>query len=113
MSSQIEIKNAVIKGTMLGIEDHGIMTCMLYLDFGGSGQGFGGYALDSWDRTLNRRVGTAYGTKFIMRVMEVVGVEKWEKLSGVYVRAKADHSKVYEIGNIIKNDWFNPSSLVI
>ena len=45
MSTMEEIKNAIITGTYLGIEDHGILTFWLYLDYGGSGQGFGGYQL--------------------------------------------------------------------
>ena len=53
MSTMEEIKNAIITGTYLGIEDHGILTFWLYLDYGGSGQGFGGYQLD------NRGTGTA------------------------------------------------------
>ena len=33
----MEIKNAKIESTMLGTEDHGIMTCYLYLDYGDKG----------------------------------------------------------------------------
>lgn len=40
------MKNAKITHTMLGTEDHGIFTFMLHVDYDGSGQGIGGYALD-------------------------------------------------------------------
>ena len=36
-----KIENAVISGTMFGIEDHGIMTAMVYLSGDGWGGGFG------------------------------------------------------------------------
>jgi hypothetical protein len=108
MKMDKEIKNAKITGTMLGVEDHSILTCWLYLDYGGMGQGFGGYALDTYDKVKGRRVGTAFGMEFIRRIMEVVEVEKWEDLTGQYCRVFADHSRVYKIGHIIKDQWFDP-----
>ena len=41
-----EIKNVKIDDTMLGYENHGILTCILYMKWDGGGQGFGGYELD-------------------------------------------------------------------
>ncbi|WP_423258771.1 hypothetical protein, partial [Escherichia coli] len=70
-----EVKNAVITGTMLGVEDHGILSCMIYLDYGGAGQGFGGYAFDTpvkKDGIHFERVGIAWGMEFIRRVLNVV-----------------------------------------
>ena len=106
--NNIPIKNAVIKGTMLGIEDHGIMTCFLNLDYGGSGQSFGGYSLDGFNESEDKRVGTAWGMEFIRRVLEVLDVDSWEKIKGTHCRVKADHGKVYRIGHIIKDQWFDP-----
>ncbi len=108
-----EIKNAKITSTMLGWEDHGIFTCMIQLDYDGSGQGFGGYGLDDYvgERGKGRRMGTAYGLEFIMRVCQVVGVEKWEDLPGKYVRADAEHVKVHRIGHITADRWFDPAVL--
>ncbi len=103
-----EIKNARIESTMLGEEDHGIMTCFLYLDYGGAGQGFGGYGLQRWDKAENRARGTEYGMEFIMRILDVVGVRKWEDLVNQYIRADAEHGKVHGIGNIIEDKWFYP-----
>ncbi len=74
----MEIVNARIDSTMLGIEGHGIMTCMIGLDYGGSHQGFGGYGFDQQKEKGNYdagRVGTVYGCTFILRVLEVVGVK--------------------------------------
>jgi len=109
-----EIKNARIRNTMLGWEDHGIFTCMIDLDYDGEGQGFGGYALDKFNGERNEksaRHGTAYGLQFIMEICRVVGVEKWEDLKGKYVRADAEHVKVHRIGHITADKWFDPAEL--
>lgn len=103
-----EIKNAIIERTMLGKEDHGIMTAFLYLNFGGAGQGFGGYALDEFNQLLNKRVGMAYGMKFLIRILEVLEVEKWESLPGQHLRVDAEWGRIHGIGHILKNNWFYP-----
>lgn len=89
---------------MLGIEDHGIMTFLLNLDYGGSGQAAGGYSLMS-SKPHNDR--TACGIAILRRILEVVGVDKWEKLEGKHIRAKASHDKVYAIGNITEDKWLD------
>lgn len=107
---EIETKNAKIKSTMLGIEDHGIMSFYLYLDYGGSTQGAGGYALDTpikQGNTFLRRVGTAEGLSLIMAILNLVGVGKWEDLPGKFIRVKADMGKVYAIGNVLKDEWLD------
>ena len=96
-----ESKNAKIASTMLGIEDHGIMTCMLTLDYGGVSQGFGGYDL---------KYGP-YGVKFLREILETVGVSEWEDLPGKYIRVVSDHGKVHRIGHITEDRWFTPESL--
>ena len=81
-----EIKNAKITDTMLGREDHGIMTFMLYLEWGGSVCGYGGYAIDQYDRNKEKRVFSASGLEAISKILEVVGVKTWEDLKGKYIR---------------------------
>jgi hypothetical protein len=109
-----EIKNARIRSTTLGWEDHGIFTAFVDLEYDGSGQGFGGYALDEWRGERNatgKRFGTSWGMEFIMRVCEIVGVKRWEELPGKYVRADADSGKVYRVGHITADKWFDPAEL--
>jgi len=103
--------NARIKSTMLGVEDHGILTAYIHLDYGGSGQGFGGYALDSYEgeRGKGGRQGTAWGMEFIRRVLETVGAERWEQLPGMHCRVRQTDDKVQAIGHIIENKWFDPN----
>lgn len=114
----MEIVNAQITRTMLGIEDHGCMTCMLDLKLGATQQGFGGYGFDGpitdADGRFLRRQGTAYGCEFIRRVLEVVGVERWEDLKGKYVRVKRGENwgaSIVAIGNITEDKWFDPKEL--
>lgn len=98
-----EIKNAQIESTQLGFE-RGVMSCWLILDYGGSGQGFGGYCL--WN--LNKDSHATWGAEFIEAVLNVVGVQKWEDLKGKHIRVDAEHGKVHGIGNLLKDNWFYP-----
>lgn len=107
----MDIQNATIESTMLGVEDHGIFTYSIGLNYGGSGQTFGGYGLDSYDKATKRRVGTAYGLEAIARLLRVVGVSKWEDLKGKPVRVVADYSKVYKLGNYLKDEWLDLHAL--
>ena len=102
----IVTKNAVITSARITNDDHGVLSAWLMLDYGGSGgQGFGGYALyyPRLDTQAN------YAGRFIWRVLEIAGVEKWSDLEGRSIRVKAEHSKVHAIGHILRDDWFNPS----
>lgn len=103
------IENARITSTMLGKEDHGIMTFDIFLDFGNGQCGFGGYALDGWDDKKNKRVASGVGLQAIIEILDVVGVSKWEELPGKYVRCESEGwgGRVLSIGNIIKDKWFN------
>lgn len=102
MISTLAQRIAKITDTFLGIEDHGIFTAILDCDYGGSGQGVGTYALDSYDPTKGCRIGTAAGMEFIRRIMSACGVSSWEKIKGrtilVYFESEAWNSKVIGIG---------------
>lgn len=94
-----EIKNAIIKSTFLGIEDHGMTTAILGLAYGkGSEQSFGMHSL----------VYKHYGIAYIRRILDVVGVDSWEQLKGQKIRAVAEHAQVQAIGNWLDDNWFNP-----
>lgn len=103
------IKNARIMSTMLGREDHGIMTFIIYISAEGMTCGVGGYCLDEFDSAKQTRVFRAKSMEAISKVLEVVGVDKWEDLPGKYIRFEDNGlgSAVYKIGNIIKDRWFN------
>lgn len=103
-----EIKNAVIESAEITFADRGILDCWLTLDYGGMGQGFGGYALylpKSFDH--HRLLGVA--GHHLFRIMEIAGVEKWSQLRGKTIRVEGTWSKIERIGHIVKDDWYCPS----
>lgn len=105
------IQNAKIESTMLGYEGHGIMTFYLYLDYGGSGQGFGGYALDAYDQRKKKRVGHKSFGEAVAEILRVVGVEKWEDLKGQFVRVEYPegwNQTITGIGHVLEDKWFRP-----
>ena len=110
--SKREITNATIESTMLGPEDHNILTCFVMLDYSGSSQGFGGYGLDNpvrVDGEFSHREGTAWGMEFINRILKTVGVRRWEDLPGVNVRVDREpFGRIHGIGHITKDSWFYP-----
>ena len=104
-----EEKNATIKSTFLGIEDHGFFTFYLTLDYGGSGQGAGGYVLDVSVDSKNQPTDARLvkSLRIIERILKIVGVEEWEQLPGRYIKVKADHNRVYAIQNILGGEWLD------
>ena len=98
MSEQYTEKIAKIERVSLGYEDHGIFTCMLHLDFGGSGQGAGGYALDAFDEESGQRRGTAYGMEWIIRVMRACGVDEWSDVKGKTVLCLYEPDGYFPVG---------------
>lgn len=89
------IKNAKIE--RVSIDTERFLSSWVHLDFGGSGQGFGGYHL-----------GGPAAAAWIAGILDTLEVEKWEDLPGTVVRADHDWGKVYRIGHALKERWFDP-----
>lgn len=97
---------AKAESTMLGVEDHGILSATVMFNYGGSGQGIPGYMMDTSVKhtsfkgkyndgsKYDGRVGTAYGMEFVRRLLLAFGVDQWENIVGrtVFVlKDKGDH----------------------
>lgn len=105
------IENAKITYIQLGYEDHGIMTLMIGLEGDGWGQGYGGYALDEYDKEKKKRVPTQRGFEAVAELMKTLSVKDLYDLKEKYVRIKVDGiacgTKIKAIGDLIKDKWFS------
>ncbi len=105
-------QNAIITETYITNEDHGVLSAWIMLDYGGSGQGFGGYALylpEGFKHRDDDQPRDCTGI-FIWRVMQIAGVSRWNELRGksIRVRLESEFGLIKAIGHIIKDDWFDP-----
>jgi len=104
-----EIMNAKITNVSLSMRDHGCLTYGLTLDMGGAGCIYGGICIGHGYLGSDHFDGSAKGLEALMRIMDVVGVERWEDLNGKYCRVVSDGrgSIISKIGNIIEDKWFD------
>lgn len=105
----MKIENAIIESTFLGYEDHGILTFVIGLKGACFSVGFGNVALDQWSEKEGRRVAQPKSMDCIAKILEVVGVDRWEDLKGKHVRIAFNDlgSTVTRIGHIIENKWLD------
>ena len=101
MEDEIVTENAKIDSTMLGFDDHEVLTAMLHLSGRSWGQGFGGYLAEStW--------------VFIEEVITLFGVD-WERLPGTLLRVKrsghCSATKIVAIGHIIEDRWIDVAEM--
>lgn len=106
---EIEEKNAIIESASLTTGERGLLTSYLTLDYGGAGQGFGGYVLYLPKTWTHHNPSDPFCGHWIFRIMELAGVDDWAKLKSKTIRVRASHCKVHAIGHIVKDDWFDPS----
>ena len=106
----MRIENAKITNTSITMEDHGCLTFWITLEGGGWGCRFGGYCIgNGFLGATSFNAESGKGLEAMMRIMDMVGVSTWEDLEGHYVRCKIERigDPIDEIGNILKNKWFN------
>ncbi|GAH01368.1 unnamed protein product [marine sediment metagenome] len=100
-SSESSESNAKISGVRLGFNDKGIMDVMIFLDYGGIKQGFGGYCLGNKDKASGSLGYVIHG------ILKTLEVDDWNKLEGQPVRVVGNHNKVEKIGHFLKDNWFS------
>ena len=89
----MEIKNAKIGGTFLGI-DEGRTILRISLDYGGVVQ------CAMWPTQQ-------FNASIIKELLNCLGVDQWESLVGTPVRVKATFTSVVAIGHFIDDQWFH------
>lgn len=82
-----------VKRVFFGIDDRDMLGFYVDLDFGGSGQAYGGFRLDTWDHGLNRGVGTAAGCEIILELHRFFGVTELSKAVGQAVIAEREDGR--------------------
>lgn len=106
-----EILNAQVTNADLSMEDHGSLVLWLTLNGNGWGVGYGGYGIGKGYVGAAEFKGYTKGTELIMRVMDTIGVARFQELLGKYVRVavnfSADGGRVNIIGHIIEDKWFD------
>lgn len=108
----MEIANAKITNVSLTMEDYCSLVFWITVEGAGWGCNLGGYKIASGclgAKAEDFKAETGDGLVAMMRIMDVVGVEKWEDLEGKYCRVKTEGwgGTINEIGNIINDKWFN------
>ena len=111
MEAGYTIENALIESVDLSMADHGCLTLAMTLKGGGWGVVYGGYCLGKGylGADDNFFSGSASGMEYLMRIMDTVGVERFQNLKGKYVRVaiKGLSGPVKIIGNILEDKWFD------
>ena len=107
-----EIENGFIDYVDLSMADHGCITLAMGISFNSGYVVYGGYCLGHGYVGAKDFVGSNKGMEYIMRIMDILGCEKFNDIKGKYVRVaiKKRNSSIKIIGNIIKDKWFDPVS---
>lgn len=108
-SQGFEVQNAQITSVDLSMAEHGCLTLEMVLEGAGWGVTYGNRVIGKGYLDAKAFKGSAKGTEYLMRIMDVVGVERFKDLEGKYVRVvtKGWGGTVNIIGNIIRNKWFD------
>ena len=87
MSKQL----AKITDAKLEIKETGILNFWIFVDYEDLGsQEIGGLALDEWDESSKKRVGTAYGCEMIRRLLDVLDVNDFSEMKGKIIWVHGD-----------------------
>ena len=107
-----KIENVEITRVNLSMADHGVFCLEMTLIGDGWGTVYGGYVLGKGYLDAEKFSGSDKGIEYIMRIMDTVGVSKFNDMVGKSIRVatKSWGDSVKIIGNLIRDKWFDVES---
>ena len=105
----MSVLNAKITKVDLSMADHGVLMLQMSLQGSGWGVCFGGRVLGKGYVGAKEFSGSPKGIEEIERIMDVVGVDKFNDMKDKYIRVVIDGwgDGVDKIGHIIEDKWFD------
>ena len=104
-----KIENAQISSADLSMAAYGVLTLEMPITGSGWGCVYGGRVIGQGYLGADEFKGSPMGIEYIMRIMDIVGVENFNEMSGKYIRVArtgwGDPIKI--IGNLITDRWFD------
>lgn len=106
------IENALISSVDISMEDYGCVVYKIVLEGGDWGCVFGGYCLGHGYLGATNFDGSEKGIESIARIMDVVGVSRFNDMRGRHIRVatKGWGEPIKIIGNIVRENWFDSES---
>ena len=104
------IENCQITKVSLSMADHGCLTFDVFVEGAGWGCAIGGYCIGHGYLDASKfSADNGSGLVAMMRIMDTVGVSKWEDLKGKYCRVEYEGmgDTIHKIGNLIEDKWFD------
>lgn len=103
------IENAKINDVSISMADHGVLTFTIFVEGAGWLCGIGQYVNGVGYLGADYWKGNGSAIVAMMKIMDTVGVEKWEDLKGKFIRVESEglSSSIHKIGNIIEDKWFD------
>ena len=88
---------------------YGVLTLEMPITGNGWGCVYGGRVIGQGYLGAKEFKGTPMGIEYIMRIMDIVGVEKFNEMRGKYIRVARTGwgDPIRIIGNLIKDRWFD------
>lgn len=106
---EMEIENAKITSVSISMEDHGILTFTIFVRGRSWGCSIGQYTNGVGYLGAKEWKGNGSAIVAMMKIVDTVGVSRWEDLEGKYIRVKLEGcgKSIHCIGNIIDDKWFD------
>lgn len=105
----MEIENVQISKVSISMADHGLLTFTIFVKGRSWSCSLGNYMNGVGHLGAKEWKGNGSAIVAMMKIMDTVGVEKWEDLEGKYVRVKSEGwgGTMHGIGNLIEDKWFD------